>query len=216
MPANITGTIRYYLGTNAVPNATVSASGSTARTATTLTTGAYSLANLLPGTITVEPRKVGDFGSPVASHRARRRVGAPGDRRHAHLRRTSAARLRRHRQRHPERARRRQHPAAPGRAPHAVCGGDALRLRLALRSGGDGRVGPPADHAAAQLDQLSHAVPSPTSRSPPASPSRTTSACCSATARATGSRRSPPDWWRWRRPARPTYACASRGVPPTG
>ena len=65
--ANVTGAIRYYASSRAVPNASVSATGSTTLATTTLSTGAYTLANLLPGTITVEPRKVGDFGSPVAT-----------------------------------------------------------------------------------------------------------------------------------------------------
>jgi hypothetical protein len=65
-PANIGGTIRYYASTRAVPSATVRASGSTTRTATTLATGAYAFPAMPPGSVTIEPRKIGDFGSPTA------------------------------------------------------------------------------------------------------------------------------------------------------
>lgn len=65
--ANIAGAVTYYAGSRAVPGATVRASGAATQNATTQGTGAYLLGNLpTGGTVTVEPRKVGDFGSPPA------------------------------------------------------------------------------------------------------------------------------------------------------
>ena len=67
LPANIAGAIRYYANARAVPGATVRATGAATQNATTQSTGAYFLSNLRTGgTVTVEPRKVGDFGSPSA------------------------------------------------------------------------------------------------------------------------------------------------------
>lgn len=66
IPANITGSIRYYANTRPVPNATVRLTGAATRTSVTQSTGAYIHANLPAGTMTSEPRKVGDFGSPTA------------------------------------------------------------------------------------------------------------------------------------------------------
>jgi hypothetical protein len=66
IPANIAGSIRYYANTRPVPNATVRLTGAATRTSITQSTGAYLHANLATGTMTSEPRKVGDFGSPTA------------------------------------------------------------------------------------------------------------------------------------------------------
>ena len=65
-PVNISGSVRYYASNGPVPNATVRASGSVTRSATTQSTGAYSFTGIPPGTVTIEPRKIGDFGSPGA------------------------------------------------------------------------------------------------------------------------------------------------------
>ena len=65
-PAGIAGSIRYYSTTRAVPNATVRTNATPTRTAVSSASGAYAFTNLPPGNVTIEPRKVGDFGSPVA------------------------------------------------------------------------------------------------------------------------------------------------------
>lgn len=56
--------MRYYNGSRPVPNVTVQVSGAAERTTNTSSTGAYQLANLPLGNLTVEPRKAGDFGTP--------------------------------------------------------------------------------------------------------------------------------------------------------
>ncbi len=61
---SIDGAVRYYAGSRPVPNATVQLSGAIMRTTSTSTDGAYRFASLPLGNVTVEPRKVGDFGSP--------------------------------------------------------------------------------------------------------------------------------------------------------
>ena len=66
VPANIAGSIRYYANTRPVPNATARLTGAATQNAVTNSAGAYQLTNLPAGTMTVEPRKVGDFGSPSA------------------------------------------------------------------------------------------------------------------------------------------------------
>jgi hypothetical protein len=65
-PASISGSIRYYASTRPVPNATVRATASPTRTAVTDATGAFAFTAMPPGTVVIEPRKLGDFGSPVA------------------------------------------------------------------------------------------------------------------------------------------------------
>lgn len=65
-PASISGIVRFYANTRPIPAATVRASGAATRSVTTAASGAYGFTNMPAGTVTIEPRKVGDFGSPTA------------------------------------------------------------------------------------------------------------------------------------------------------
>ncbi len=64
--AKVAGALRYYSNNSPVPNATLRVSGGSAQSTGSSSVGAYQLSNQSPQTITVEPRKLGDFGSPVA------------------------------------------------------------------------------------------------------------------------------------------------------
>lgn len=65
--ANISGHIRYYSAADRpVAAASVQLSGTALQNTPTSSTGDYMFSNLMPGNATVEPRKVGDFGSPNA------------------------------------------------------------------------------------------------------------------------------------------------------
>ncbi|MBX3024339.1 hypothetical protein KF840_05455 [bacterium] len=65
-PASLAGAVRFYASTRPVPAATVRSTGSAARSVTTSSSGGYAFTDMPAGTVTIEPRKVGDFGSPTA------------------------------------------------------------------------------------------------------------------------------------------------------
>jgi hypothetical protein len=65
--ASVDGRLRYYNGDRPVPSATVRLTGAQLLTAPSNSTGAYAFSNMSPGTVTVEPRKTGDFGSAVTA-----------------------------------------------------------------------------------------------------------------------------------------------------
>lgn len=64
--ASAAGRIRYYSADRPVRNAVVQLTGSSMRTTNTSATGSYAFTNLPPGNVVIEPRKVGEFGTPTA------------------------------------------------------------------------------------------------------------------------------------------------------
>lgn len=63
---NVGGRIRYFSADRPVPGASVQLNIGALRTTTTDSVGEYGFANVPSGNAVIEPRKVGDFGMPVA------------------------------------------------------------------------------------------------------------------------------------------------------
>jgi hypothetical protein len=64
--ASISGRLRYFSADRPVPTATVRLTGAALLTSVSNVTGNFAFNNMMPGTVTFEPRKTGDFGSPSA------------------------------------------------------------------------------------------------------------------------------------------------------
>jgi hypothetical protein len=64
--ASIAGKLRYYAGDRPVPSATIKLTGAASLDGSSGGSGSFTFSNMSPGTVTVEPRKIGDFGSPTA------------------------------------------------------------------------------------------------------------------------------------------------------